>query len=78
MKNIKASEIGTFMYCNRAWSFQKAGVDSANKPGMKAGTRNHRQHLAVVHMSHYTKYAAYILIALSLAMSMAFFSGLIN
>ena len=44
MNVIRASEIGSWLYCNRAWWYQRQGVVSSNQAGMQAGTSSHRRH----------------------------------
>lgn len=44
MSVIRASEIGSYLYCRRAWRYRKDGVESENKAEMAAGTELHRQH----------------------------------
>jgi len=44
MPVIRASEIGNYLYCHRAWRYRKDGVESENKAEMAAGTELHRQH----------------------------------
>ena len=44
MSVIRASEIGSYLYCRRAWHYRKQGLESENQAEMLAGTELHRQH----------------------------------
>lgn len=44
MQTIRASEIGTYLYCRRAWWYRKQGVEPDNLAELTAGTDLHRQH----------------------------------
>ncbi|GAB4545631.1 MAG: hypothetical protein Fur002_19900 [Anaerolineales bacterium] len=44
MNIIRASEIGTYLYCRRAWKYRKDGVESSNQAEMAAGTALHARH----------------------------------
>jgi CRISPR/Cas system-associated exonuclease Cas4 (RecB family) len=41
---IRASEIGSYLYCRRAWWYRKQGMESENQAEMATGTELHRQH----------------------------------
>ena len=44
MRTLRSSELGTFLYCQRAWWYQRQGVDSTNISEMAEGTRLHNVH----------------------------------
>lgn len=44
MKTIRASEIGSYLYCRRAWWYRRNGFESINQAEMAAGTELHRAH----------------------------------
>jgi len=41
---LRASDIGTYLYCRRAWWYRKEGVESENRAEMTTGTELHRRH----------------------------------
>ena len=41
---IRASEIGSYLYCRRAWWYRKQGMESENQSEIATGTELHRQH----------------------------------
>ena len=43
-QQINASELGTFLYCRRAWWYQKNGEKTANQTQMNLGTQLHEEH----------------------------------
>jgi len=66
MRTIRASEINTFIYCQRAWWYQNNGQQSENAADMAAGSRLHYQHgNAAMHIGC-LRIAAYTLILLAL------------
>lgn len=44
MSIIRASDIGSYLYCRRAWRYRRDGVESENQAEMAAGTEIHRRH----------------------------------
>lgn len=41
---IRASDLGEYLYCRRAWWYRLQGTESANAPGPARGTRGHARH----------------------------------
>jgi hypothetical protein len=44
VRTLKASEIGSFLYCQRAWWYQGQGIASDNQVELAAGSNLHHQH----------------------------------
>lgn len=40
---IKASEIGTYLFCARAWRFERQGAPSSRGPERAAGAAHHER-----------------------------------
>ena len=66
MRTIRASEIGTYLYCRRAWWYRKQGVDSANQTELSAGTVLHRQHGRTILASALTRTLGLLLLLVAL------------
>ncbi len=48
MKIIRASEIGTYVFCQRAWWYQLMGYEPDNQLELAAGIETHEQHSRLV------------------------------
>lgn len=43
-KTLRASEIGTYLFCRRAWWYSRQGYPATNVAALQAGRRWHRRH----------------------------------
>ena len=59
MKIIRASEIGTYQFCQRAWWYQLQGIEPENKAELAGGSELHEKHGRVVMASSCLKTMAY-------------------
>jgi hypothetical protein len=66
MRTIRASEIGTYLFCQRAWWYQNQGEPSQNQAELSGGSRYHRQHGRRVFHAGLLRAAGWLLLALAL------------
>lgn len=72
---IRASEIGSYLYCRRAWWYRKLGVESENRAEMAAGTELHRQHGRMVIASGLLRILGLLLLLAALGLMAAFLTA---
>ena len=65
---IRASEIGSHLYCRRAWWYRKQGVESENQAELAAGTELHVQHGRSVLAAGLLQVAGYVLLLAAIAL----------
>jgi hypothetical protein len=75
VRTIRASEIGVYLYCHRAWWYQSQGVESGNQAEMAGGSVLHRQHSLKVARSGLLRAGAMALLLLALALFAVYLSG---
>lgn len=75
MKIIRASEIGAYLYCARAWWYRRQGHEPANQAELAAGTEVHEQHGRAVLAAGLTRALAVLLLLIALAVLTAFCTG---
>lgn len=68
MRTVRASEIGTYLYCHRAWWYQKKGYSPHNQRELAAGTDLHFQHSKKVMVSGLLRIIGYILLIISVVL----------
>jgi len=72
MAVIRSSDIGTYLYCRRAWWYKKQGVESVNQTELAAGTELHQKHGRQVLASTLTRTVGLILLMIALVMLVAY------
>lgn len=75
MSTIKASEIGTYIFCERAWWYQKQGYSSSNTRELAAGTSAHVQHTRMVMVSGCLRVVAYIALIAAFVLLAVYLTG---
>jgi CRISPR/Cas system-associated exonuclease Cas4 (RecB family) len=74
MPIIRSSDIGTYLYCHRAWWYKKQGVESANQAELAAGTELHVKHGRQVLASSITRTIGLVLLMIALMLLVAYCS----
>ena len=72
MPVIRASDIGSYLYCRRAWWYKKQGVESENKAELAAGTELHHKHGRKVLAASLTRTLGLLLLLAALTMLVAY------
>ena len=65
---IRASEIGSHIYCGRAWWYRRQGVESDNRAELTSGTELHIQHSRAVMAAGLLRFAGYALLLTAIAL----------
>lgn len=60
MSVIRASDIGNYLYCRRAWWYHRQGYDSANQAELAAGTELHARHGRRVIVSGFLRFVGWL------------------
>ena len=72
MSVIRSSDIGSYLYCRRAWWYRKQGVESENKAELVAGTELHQKHGRQVLASTLSRAIGLILLMIALIVLVAY------
>ncbi len=66
MRIIRASEVGTYLFCQRAWWYQLQGVEPENKAELAGGNEIHEKHAQSVSAITCLQVAAYACLLLAI------------
>jgi hypothetical protein len=69
MRVLRTSELGSFLYCQRAWWYNAQGVEPENRTELAAGSDFHRRHGARVWQARLLSGAGYALLAAALVVA---------
>ena len=72
MKIVRSSDIGSYLYCRRAWWYKKRGLKSENQAEMKTGTEIHESHGREVVAAGLMRTLAIILLLAALVMMVSY------
>ncbi len=72
MAVTRSSDIGSYLYCRRAWWYRKQGIESENKAELAAGTELHQQHGRQVMASTLSRTVGFILLMIAIILVVAY------
>jgi hypothetical protein len=72
MKPLRASGIGSYLYCARAWWYHKQGVQPSNQAELAAGTSLHRRHGRQVLASGFTRVLGMLALLVAIVLLVSF------
>ena len=66
-RTVRASEIGSFIYCQRAWWYQRQGFEPMNRAELAAGSEFHSEHTGRARTVILMRVIAWMLVLAALA-----------
>jgi CRISPR/Cas system-associated exonuclease Cas4 (RecB family) len=75
MRTLRASEISAYLFCKRAWWYQKSGQPSQNLSEMTAGSELHYRHGRAALGISCLRVIAYALVLLALVLAGIYLAG---
>ena len=72
MAVTRSSDIGSYLYCRRAWWYRKQGIESENKVELAAGTELHQKHGRQVMASTLNRTLGFILLMIAIILVVAY------
>jgi CRISPR/Cas system-associated exonuclease Cas4 (RecB family) len=75
MPVTRASDIGNYLYCRRAWWYRKNGVESENQAELAAGTELHQRHGRQVLAAGLLRTFGMILLLIAITLLVAYYTA---
>ncbi|MBU0512181.1 MAG: hypothetical protein KKD28_00030 [Chloroflexi bacterium] len=75
MQKIRASDISTYLFCERAWWYQRQGIQSDNIAELASGSELHQRHGRAVLVSGLLRALAYALLLIAIILLAVYFTN---
>ncbi len=66
MRKIRASDISSYLYCQRAWWYRQQGIESENSQELAGGRDLHQEHGKATLMSGLLRGLAYFMLLIGM------------
>jgi hypothetical protein len=66
---LRASEIGEYLFCKRAWWLHRQGVEPSNRAAREAGIAAHESHAKVIAWTGCLRTIAFILLLAAIVLA---------
>jgi hypothetical protein len=69
LRTIRASELGAYLYCHRAWWYQQQGIESENESELAGGSSYHLRHGQKVFAARLFRLGGWLLLLVALVLT---------
>ena len=76
-RTIRASEIGSFLYCQRAWWYQRNKAPTINTRELAAGQQFHEEHVSQAKSASFLRKFSWALILAAIILLSIFISTIV-
>ena len=74
-RTIRASEIGSFLYCHRAWWYQRQDMPTINTAELEGGEVFHRRHVSQTAGARTLKLFAWVVLFITVILTFIFLAS---
>lgn len=77
-RTVRASEIGNYLFCERAWWYTRQGLKSRNQAELAGGIAFHEEHAGEARRIFFRQVIGYLLIATAAVMLILALASALN
>ena len=77
-RTVRASEIGDYLFCERAWWYARQGLKSCNQAELAGGITFHEEHADEARRILFRQITGYLLIAVAIILFIVVLASTLN